>query len=286
MIGLRFRRRALAAVAACLLAACGGSQSGFAPSGTTQESAGGRVFGRSLLYVNINLQVDVYTYPRGKPVGAIGWGGNLCSDRFGNIILAGGEGISYVWVFPHGGSNPIATLYNPGGSGGCSVDANTEDIALADLSPSVVVFPYKPNRGWRLARQYNDPNMRASVYCTYDPQGDIFVDGYSNSVSFMLDELPNGSSTFTKITLDRVIHSPGSVQWDGNDLTIEDAGKSASSAAVIYRFAINGSSGHKVGATTTLENSVASGQISDTGSNRYRSREAKLAARNRLLALP
>ncbi len=152
-------------------------------------------------------------------------------------------------------------MYNPGGSGGCSVDENTEDIAVADSSPSVVVFPYKPNRGWRLARQYNDPNMRGSVYCAYDPQGNIFVDGYSNSVSFMLDELPNGSSTFSKITLDRVIHSPGSVQWDGNDLTIEDAGKSSSSAAVIYRFAINGSSGHKVGATTTLENSVASGQF-------------------------
>lgn len=261
MIAFRFRRLALAAVAAGFLAGCGGSQSSFEPSGTTQGPMTLGAFARSLLYVNVGLQVDVYTYPRGKPVGALGWGGYLCSDKFGNIILAGGEGIGYVWVFPHGGSNPIATLFIPGQIGGCSVDANTENIAVAAESPSVVVFPFKPKRGWRLARVFNDPNMRGSLYCTYDPQGDLFVDGYSNSVSFVLAELPKGGSTLTTITLDRVIHTPGSVQWDGNDLTVEDAGKSSKSAAVIYRFAINGSSGHKVGTTSTLKNSVASGQF-------------------------
>jgi len=261
MIASGFRRCALVGAATFLLAGCGGSQSTFEPSGTTHGSTAVGAFARSLLYVGLNLLVDVYTYPHGKPLGALGWGGYLCSDRLGNVILAGGEGISYVWVFPHGGSNPIATLYNPGGPGGCSVDENSENIAVAAESPSVVVFPYNPKRGWRLARDYIDSNMRATLYCTYDPQGDIFVDGYTTNVSFILAELPKGSSTFTTITLDRVIYSPGSVQWDGKDLTIEDAGKSSSSAAVIYRFAISGSSGHKVGATTTLKNSVASGQF-------------------------
>lgn len=260
MIASRFKHHALAAAGACLLAACGGSQLNFAPAGTTQAPTAAQAYARSLLYVDLNLQVDVYTYPGGKPLGALGWGGYLCSDRLGNIILAGGEGISYVWVFPHGGSNPIATLYNPGGLGGCSVDANSENIAVAAEYPSVVVFPYNPKRGWRLAREYNDPKMRASLYCSYDPQGNIFVDGYSTSIAFRLAELPKGSSQFTTITLDRVIHSPGSMQWNGNDLVVEDAGKSSSSPAVIYRFAINGSSGHMVRATT-LKNSVASGQF-------------------------
>lgn len=217
--------------------------------------------GRSLLYVAAGFSVEVYTYPRGKLLGSLGWGGYLCSDRFGNIIVAGAEGISYVWVFPHGGSNPIATLYNPESPGGCSVEQSSENIAVASAdSGAVVVFPYNPKRGWRLAHDYHDPNMRGGQYCTYDPQGDIFVDGYDTNASFMLAELPKGSSTFTTITLNRVIHKPGSMQWSGKYLAIEDAGLSSSSPAVIYRFAINGSSGRKVSATT-LTHSLGNAQF-------------------------
>jgi len=50
------------------------------------------------------------------------------------------------------------------------------------------------------------------------------------------------------------------VQWDGKDLAIGDTGASRSSAAVIYRFAINGSYGHMVTATT-LTGSQGSGQF-------------------------
>jgi hypothetical protein len=139
-------------------------------------------------------------------------------------------------------------------------------VALADAASSeIVVFPYNRKRGWRFAHQYNDPNMRASLYCAYDPQGNLFLDGYSTSDAFILVELPKGSSTFTTITLDQVIHSPGSVQWNGKYLAIEDAGASLSSAAVIYRFAINGSSGHKVSATA-LSNSEGAAQFLIHGS--------------------
>ena len=117
----------------------------------------------------------------------------------------------------------------------------------------MVIFPYNAKLGWRLARQYNDPNMRVSLYCTYDSEGNLFFDGYGTSDSFILVELPKGSSTFTTITLDHIIHSPGSMQWDDKDLAVEDAGTSRSSAAVIYRFAISGSHGHKVSATTLTD---------------------------------
>jgi hypothetical protein len=251
-----FARYALSisAAAASLAGCAASSQSSFDVPRTTQETMAIRPKVRNLLYVAAS-SVQVLTYPRGKSVGSLGvFGGYLCSDRFGNVFVTGAEGISYVWVFPHGGGEPIATLYNPQNPGGCSVEKSTENVAVADPdSSSVVIFPYNAKLGWRLARQYNDPNMRASLYCTYDSEGNLFFDGYGTSDSFILVELPKGSSTFTTITLDHVIHSPGSVQWDDKDLAVEDAGTSRSSAAVIYRFAISGSHGHKVSATTLTD---------------------------------
>jgi hypothetical protein len=76
----------------------------------------------------------------------------------------------------------------------------------------------------------------------------------------MLVELRKGSSTFTTITLDQAIQRPGSVQWDGKYLAVADAGASRSSTAVIYRFAISGSYGHMVSATT-LTSSRGAGQF-------------------------
>lgn len=223
-------------------------------------------YARNLLYVDLGT-VQVFTYPHGRPVGSLGvFASDVCSDKSGNVFFAGGEGISYVWVYAHGGGTPIATLYNPQNAGGCSVDGSSGNLAVADTDASpIVVFPYNKRRGWRLARQYNDENLRASLYCTYDPKGNLFVDGYSTSISFMLVELPKGSSEFTTIALDQQIQSPGSVQWDGKYLAVEDAGASRSSEAVIYRFAISGSYGHEVSATT-LTDSAGEGQFLMHGS--------------------
>ncbi len=256
---------------AALLAGCGGSQSSFQPPGTVPanaiDSRTGRghasvavgAYARSLLYVNLN-SVELYTYPHGNPLGSLGVAGYLCSDRFGHVFVAEESGLSEVWVYDHGGSKPISILYNPNPIGGCSVDPSSENVADAGAFPgSVTIWPYNPKRGWRLAHLHTIPNMFESRYCTYDFQGNLFIDG-ENSGSFVLEELPKGSSTFTTITLNRVIHSAGSMQWDGKYLAVGDAGKTSSSAAVIYRFAINGSSGHKVSATT-LTDSVADAQF-------------------------
>jgi hypothetical protein len=263
-----FARHALnISAAATLLSGCAmPSQSSFELPRATQRMTAIRPIKRNLLYVAAS-SVQVFTYPRGIPDGSLGiFDSYLCSDKLGNVYVTGAEGISYVWVFPHGGGEPIATLYNPQSPGGCSVEKSTGDVAVAnpDSSP-IVIFPYKANRGWRLARQYSDPNMRASLYCSYGPKGNLFLDGYSTSDSFILVELPKGHSTFTTIALDKVIHSPGSVQWIDKDLAVEDAGTSRSSAAVIYRFAISGSHGHEVSATT-LTDSAGEGQFLIHGS--------------------
>ncbi len=257
----------IGAAAASLAGCAAPSQSSLDAPRTTQASMAVGPDTRNLLYVATgSLSVQVLTYPQGKPIGSLGVGGYLCSDRFGNVFVSGADGISYVWVFPHGSGAPIATLYNPQSPGGCSVDETSENVAVADSdSRAMVIFPYNGNHRWRLAHQYKNPNMRASIYCTYDPEGNLFVDGYSTSGSFILVELRKRSSRLTAITLDRVIHSPGSLQWDRNDLVVEDAGASRSSAAVIYRFAINGSHGQKVSATA-LTDSEGDGQFLINGS--------------------
>jgi hypothetical protein len=254
-----------------MLVGCSGPQTFFWPSGTAlanasdHRAASGRAsvetYARSLLYLTSSSSVNVYTFPRGKLLGSLVVGGSLCSDKFGNIVVAGAAGVSQVWVYPHGSNKPVANMYNPYDSGGCSVDPSSESIAIAGgFSGSVVVWPYNPKRGWRLAHEYNDPNMLLSAYSAYDPQGNLFLDGQDSNRLFMLAELPKGSLTFTTINLNRVVHAPGSLQWLGKYLAVEDAGKSGSSPAVIYRFAINGSSGNRV-STTTLTSSRASAQF-------------------------
>jgi hypothetical protein len=266
-------RSALCAVA-LLLMGCGGSQSSIEPAGTIQangiDSGAGqdhgpmpaRIYARDLLYV-YSETVEVYAYRSGNPLGSLGIGGYLCSDRFGNVVVAGAAGVSLVWVYAHGASKPFATMYNPGDPGGCAVDPSSENLAVADPSPvsaTVFIWPYNPKRGWRLAHEYTDPNVYESRYSAYDPQGNLFIDGQTESGSFILVELPKGSSTFTTITLTGVIHKPGSMQWYGKYLVIEDAGKTSSDPAVVYRYAINGTSGHRVSATI-LTDSLADAQF-------------------------
>jgi hypothetical protein len=248
-------------VLAALLAACGGPQSllGVPGAGREQASMPNGGYAGSLLYVNLE-SVNVFTYPHGKPLGSLGVGGGLCSDKFGNIVVAGAAGVSQVWVYPHGQSQPIANMYNPADPGGCSVDPSSEKIAVAGYFISLVTWPYHRKRGWGFAHQYVDPNMLESRYCTYDPDGNLFLDGYTSSSSFILAELPKGSSTFMTITLNQIIHKPGSMQWDGKYLVVEDAGESSSSPAVVYRFAVSGSSGTEVSATT-LKHSYADVQF-------------------------
>src|SRR5579875_1626032 len=138
----------IGAAVASLAGCTSSSESSFEPPGTTQRPMTSGAYARSLLYV-ADGSTQVFTYPRGKPIGYLGVGGYICSDRFGNIFVTGAEGISYLWVFPHGGGQPMATLDNPQGPGECSVNGTNEDLAVANpdsLSGSIVVFPYNRKR--------------------------------------------------------------------------------------------------------------------------------------------
>ena len=113
---------------------------------------------RSLLYVAVgSLSVEVFTYPAPKPIGSLGVGGYpLCSDRFGNVFVAGAEGISYVWRFSAWKRQAYSDIVQPAKSWRTvPVDESSENVAVADSgSSSMVIFPYyRKQHRWRLARQ-------------------------------------------------------------------------------------------------------------------------------------
>jgi hypothetical protein len=83
------------------------------------------------------------------------------------------------------------------------------------------------------------------------------VDGFT-SAGFGLVELPKGSSSFEAIKINQSIGYPGSVQWDGKHVTVDDGKGSPRAANVIWRFAIRGTRGKYVGSTPLEDGGFAS----------------------------
>ncbi|MGA8575788.1 MAG: hypothetical protein WB609_08940 [Candidatus Cybelea sp.] len=267
-------------IATAMLAGCGGSQPPIVGSGSMPQNGtiamhaghGGswmrpEAKGRDLLYIALGNEVNVYTYPRGGLLGSLGVGGlYLCTDRANNVFIPAGLFGTQILVYAHGAITPKVTLNDPYAAVDCSVDPTSETLAVTEgFGGGIVIFPYSQKRGWRYAKSYADPDMQSITFCTYDKNGDLFVDGGGSSGGFRLAELQKGSKTFTTITLDQTISAAGSMQWDGKYLAIADLGTGSSSPSVIYRFALSGSSGTKV-SKTTLQLSYARAQFWIQGS--------------------
>jgi hypothetical protein len=257
---------ALTIGAAVLLTACGGSQPPIGAPGAMPQSRaigthaqrGGswmlpEAGGRNLLYGASGSVVYVYTYPGAKLVGTIAPFQDVfgeCLDKSGDIFV-----VDYyygVYEYAHGGTTPIASLYNQAGrSIGCSVDPTTGNLAISGGFPSgniVTVFPYNRKRGWRYPKFYGDSAFGFANWCGYDEKGNLYVDGYPNSTgNFGFAELPKGADALTNITIDKTIQSPGGVLWDGRHMTVGDWGVSPT---IIYRFIMKGSTASVIGATT------------------------------------
>lgn len=219
--------------------------------------------GRNLLYVGLGGSgLDVYTYPRGHLIGALGVGGiYLCTDTAGNVFIPGAPFATQVLIYAHGSTQPKTTLNDPYTAADCSVDPSSERLAVTSyFAHYVVIFPYDPKRGWRYAKIFTDVEMQTISFCAYDNNGNLFVDGQDSSGDFMLAELVKGGNTFSMINLDQRIGAPGSMQWDGKYLAIADRGKASGSASVIYRFRLSGSSGTRV-SRTKLDLSFADAQF-------------------------
>ena len=261
----------VAAAAAIALAGCSQTTGLSGPSGVASASgyvrppvALRRAQGRSwmnpaakksdLLYLDDQTgDVYVYSYPKGVLMGTLtglGEPQGECVDKKGDVFFTTFAQYE-ILEYAHGGTSPINTLSNPGEyMEGCSIDPTTGNLAAVDFEASgggsgggVAIFANASGSPTVLT----DSNLHLGFQIGYDKKGNIFLDGEDSSGKFEFAELPKGSSSFSEITLNVSITTPGGVQGDGKYVTVGDA-KNGN----IYR---TDGAGGKVESTTSLTDS-------------------------------
>ncbi len=211
---------------------------------------------QALLYVTGGCGgICIFTYPQDQLVGELGdayYPQGECVDKSGDIFIAdfGGEnGSAGIVEYAHGGTQPIATLSDPGYyPQSCSIDPTTGNLAVTnDTGPIAIYAGAKGDPTY-----YADSKASADGFCAYDDKGNLFVDGeYTKSGDYALLEMPKSSYTFKNIRLNRAPGTPLDIQWVGKYLAVAD------SQTVIYHVKIKGSKGTVVG--STLLNGPVSG---------------------------
>jgi hypothetical protein len=215
--------------ASAMLAGCGGSQPPISAPGAMPQTlaiATHAERGKSWMLPGSSSGDLIYatggcggtcvvSYPALKYVGAIqGSGSAICSDEQGNIFISDGSSIT---EYAHGGTQPIATLNVPGSiAAGCSVDPNTNNLAVVFKGNGVDIAVFSNERG--TPKVYG--SGIDSKYCAYDDHDNLFVSGYYYSAP-AVSELPNGSGSAQAYILDGSVGTPGQIQWDGHYVSFE-----------------------------------------------------------------
>jgi hypothetical protein len=178
--------------------------------------------------------IGIFDYPTSdRQIGSIpNTGGGGCT----NVLY--GYGKKTFWIV--GGYNEIteyAVLKKPirslsvsqGAPSGCAMDTSG-DLAVAIVNTGEIVI-FKNASGYGTA--YTTP-LSSAYFDGYDNKGNLFVDGFGGSGTELV-ELPKGSVTFEVIATSNKLEFPGSVQWDGKNLTVFDQDTSE-----IYRYTVSG----------------------------------------------
>ena len=241
--------------AAAMLAGCGASQPPIGVPGTmpesqrsaiaTQAGRGGswmlpEAKSKNLLYAPGGCGgTCVLSAAGGNVVGSLNqYGDAACSDSAGDVFLVQDDD---VLEYAHGGSSPIATFTLPGDLGSaCSVDPSSGALAVVfeGSDANVAVFPYNGDTPTLYGSHI------VSLFCGYDANGDLFVDGYLGQ-NYALAMLPKGTSTFAVLSVDYSMGQPGQLQWDGTYMTYE----ARFEPVRVSRFTVSGSTVNIVGVT-------------------------------------
>ncbi len=252
------QRIAIASISALVLAACGGG----VPPAASPASSASRLSNPSLplLYVGDlgKSQVDVLTYPQGKPQFTLtGFGSvnGLCTDFNGDVYVSDGHDGKLV-EYDYKGTKPVRTLSDPGYyTQGCAIDPKTGDLAVAVQPMSsnpggIAIF----QRAKGKPHNYVGYDFFFPSSCSYDYRGNLFFDGSDVHGMFFFGELARRSKTLQRITLPQSIEVAGGVQFDGRNVVVDDQG-AGYKGSTLYEFTISGSTATKTG-TTPLGSSV------------------------------
>jgi hypothetical protein len=194
--------------------------------------------------------IYVYSYPKGKllqKLDTLQSATGECLDG-SNVFVTFYNGHE-IFVYAHGASKPSLVLPDRGYPVGCSIDPTTQTLAVAnglnyDAGRGNVMLWTASATAIAPAAIYSDLPFDEPAWCSYDNEGNLFVDGQNDSThTVSLAELPKGGNAFKTLSLDVSLGSkPGHVQWDGEYITI-------SVANVIYRLSFSGSTAYVVGST-------------------------------------
>jgi hypothetical protein len=244
-------RASLLIAAAMLLAGCGGIVSSGQFSQTAADvhtspvaSYSGQAASRgTLLYVSDtgDEAVTFYSYPKGIKLGQLSGLGlplGLCVDGTGDIFVTNiaASGDSNVIEYAHGATTPLQTLEDPGMlPNGCAVNPVTGDLAVTNYCQlrmnqcthdgNVAIYP----KATGLPRYHGDFAVSSFEYCTYNPSGTLFADGFGGRggrhSGFKLVRMVNGRDKFTPVPVHWTyskppIVDPGGVQWDDHLLAV------------------------------------------------------------------
>ncbi len=268
------RRCFISLSALAWLAGCGGAvpappATSSSPDHSASWMASDAAAAKSLLYVSDagTFDVDVYTFPDLKPAGKLtGFDEpqGECTDASGDVWITNTVS-RQILEFAHGGRHAIRKLRDPTGyPGGCSVDANSGDVAVTnfyDNSGAGEVLIYRGGRG--TPTPYANPAVTYYYFDGYDAAGNLYVSGATESGSYVLSLLARGRHAMTSLTVrGGTIHFPGSVQWLGKSLVLGDQKCDGKNGACFYEASPSGTS-VKITRKTTLTGScdVAQGWI-------------------------
>lgn len=203
----------------------------------------------SLILLNDINGLNLYKWPGGKFVKTVtGVAGNgYCNgDHSGEAwVVSGGQQVYQILSDGMLGKI-IQDKYQPTWS--CAVYSVTHTLAVTGWDTGRVAL-FANEEGYGTA--YKTP-LSSALYCTYDADGNLFVDGMNSSAQGAIVELPKGKSSFKAISLNKAIDGFRAIQWDGKALAVEAT--QGSGEITIYRFRVTGSSGTVIGTTTLRTN--------------------------------
>jgi probable HAF family extracellular repeat protein len=211
---------------------------------------------REYVFNDYGSYAAIFDYPKSdEQIGEIsGLGGQGCTNvlyGYGKRIFWNVGGYNAITEFKVRKSAPIKTLTVSSNDfpSSCGMDTS------GDLAVGILDGPHEGD-----LEVFKKATGTPTIYTTplveeffngYDPQGDLFADGFNDSFNFQLVELPAGSTTFKAISTSNTVLFPGSVQWDGTYLTVFDQ-----EADALYQYTVSGT-------TATLEGTVSLSSASD-----------------------
>jgi hypothetical protein len=179
--------------------------------------------------------VLVLKYPQGGIIQKLSVSSpyEMCSDLSSGDVFITTVRSDEVIVYGHGNKTPKETLQTNGWALGCAVDPKTGNLAVAISSSSdgagVEIFPKgsgSPKTFWEA--------KAVMWFCAYDDNGDLFVDGGSDSQRVALWELSPGGPGFVNVQINGgEFYDVYQLQWSSQYLTMEDVAFDTISRMVI-----------------------------------------------------